>query len=70
MAKTWKKACINEKEISEVAALRADKVTNRMYAKVAFVEFDWAIAVGRRDLTINAMFFNLNGNLVGWFWWA
>ncbi|KAK2704913.1 CCA tRNA nucleotidyltransferase 1, mitochondrial-like [Artemia franciscana] len=59
-------ARINDKENYEVTTLRIDKVTDGRHAEVEFVT-DWALDAGRRDLTINAMFLDLNGNLVDYF---
>ena len=50
----------------EVTTLRIDRVTDGRHAQVEFTE-DWREDAERRDLTINAMSLDLQGNLYDYF---
>eukprot|EP00095_Tigriopus_kingsejongensis_P004338 maker-scaffold1550_size36032-snap-gene-0.13 protein:Tk04338 transcript:maker-scaffold1550_size36032-snap-gene-0.13-mRNA-1 annotation:"poly(A) polymerase " len=53
---------INDCANYEVTTLRIDKVTHGRKADVEFTQ-DWCLDANRRDLTINSMFLDLEGNL-------
>ncbi|XP_055328728.1 CCA tRNA nucleotidyltransferase 1, mitochondrial-like [Paramacrobiotus metropolitanus] len=59
-------ARINDKENFEVTTLRIDKTTDGRWAQVEFTT-DWVLDARRRDLTINSMFLDLDGNLYDYF---
>lgn len=59
-------ARINDRVNYEVTTLRIDKVTDGRHAEVEFTT-DWQIDANRRDLTINSMFLDLEGNLYDYF---
>ncbi len=50
----------------EVTTLRIDRVTDGRRAEVEFTT-DWKLDANRRDLTVNAMFLDLDGNLYDFF---
>uniref|UniRef100_A0A8C4QWN5 tRNA nucleotidyl transferase, CCA-adding, 1 n=1 Tax=Eptatretus burgeri TaxID=7764 RepID=A0A8C4QWN5_EPTBU len=50
----------------EITTLRVDVLTDGRHAKVEFTK-DWAMDAERRDLTINSMFLDLDGNLYDYF---
>lgn len=58
-------AHINHKDY-EVTTLRLDRVTDGRHAEVEFTK-DWREDAERRDLTINAMSLDLQGNLYDYF---
>ncbi|KAL0270390.1 UNVERIFIED_CONTAM: hypothetical protein PYX00_007817 [Menopon gallinae] len=58
-------ARINETNF-EITTLRIDRVTDGRHAVVEFTE-DWRQDAGRRDLTINAMFLDLDGTVYDYF---
>jgi tRNA nucleotidyltransferase (CCA-adding enzyme) len=58
---------INDKENFEVTTLRIDVVTDGRHAEVEFTK-DWLLDANRRDLTINAMFLGLDGNVYDYFY--
>lgn len=57
---------INDCANFEVTTLRIDKVTHGRKADVEFTK-DWVLDANRRDLTINSMFLDLEGNLYDYF---
>ena len=59
-------ARLNDKENFEVTTLRIDVKTDGRHAEVEFTK-DWALDAGRRDLTINSMFLELDGTLHDYF---
>ncbi|PAA87978.1 hypothetical protein BOX15_Mlig001226g3, partial [Macrostomum lignano] len=59
-------ARIGDAENFEVTTLRIDRVTDGRHAIVEFTR-DWALDASRRDLTINAMFLDLEGQLYDYF---
>ncbi|KAL3872940.1 hypothetical protein ACJMK2_036112 [Sinanodonta woodiana] len=59
-------ARINDKENFEVTTLRIDVRTDGRHAEVQFTK-DWELDANRRDLTINAMFLDLDGTLYDYF---
>lgn len=60
-------ARVNDKENFEVTTLRIDVVTNGRHAEVQFTT-DWMLDALRRDLTINSMFLDLDGNVYDYFY--
>ncbi|KAF7268053.1 hypothetical protein GWI33_018795 [Rhynchophorus ferrugineus] len=60
-------ARINDKENFEVTTLRIDVVTDGRHAEVEFTT-DWMLDALRRDLTINSMFLDLDGNVYDYFY--
>lgn len=50
----------------EVTTLRCDKITDGRHAEVEFIT-DWKTDAERRDLTINAMFLTLDGELIDYY---
>ncbi|XP_058796771.1 CCA tRNA nucleotidyltransferase 1, mitochondrial [Phymastichus coffea] len=58
---------INDKENFEVTTLRIDVVTDGRHAEVEFTT-DWLLDAGRRDLTINSMFLDLDGRIYDYFY--
>lgn len=58
---------INDKENFEVTTLRIDVVTNGRHADVEFTT-NWLLDANRRDLTINSMFLDLDGNVYDYFY--
>ncbi|XP_035719934.1 CCA tRNA nucleotidyltransferase 1, mitochondrial-like isoform X2 [Vespa mandarinia] len=60
-------ARINDKENFEITTLRIDLVTDGRHAEVQFVT-DWKLDANRRDLTINSMFLDLEGNVYDYFY--
>ena len=58
-------AHINHKDY-EVTTLRIDRVTDGRHATVEFTK-DWRVDAERRDLTINAMSLDMEGNLYDYF---
>ncbi|XP_043272776.1 CCA tRNA nucleotidyltransferase 1, mitochondrial [Venturia canescens] len=59
-------ARINDKENFEVTTLRIDVATDGRHAEVLFTK-DWKLDANRRDLTINSMFLDLDGNVYDYF---
>lgn len=59
-------ARINDRVQYEITTLRIDKKTDGRHAEVEFIT-DWMLDASRRDLTINAMFLDLKGNLIDYF---
>lgn len=59
-------ARIDDKENFEVTTLRIDVVTDGRHAVVEYTQ-DWQLDAGRRDLTINALFLDLKGNVYDYF---
>lgn len=59
-------ARINDKENFEVTTLRVDLVTDGRHAEVCFTT-DWKLDANRRDLTINSMFLDFEGNVYDYF---
>lgn len=59
-------ARILDKENYEVTTLRIDKVTDGRRAEVEFTK-DWQVDANRRDLTVNSMFLDLQGELTDYF---
>ncbi|KAF8796536.1 CCA tRNA nucleotidyltransferase 1 like protein [Argiope bruennichi] len=57
---------LNDKQNFEITTLRVDMTTDGRHAEVKFTT-DWELDAGRRDLTINAMFLDLEGNLYDYF---
>lgn len=51
----------------EVTTLRVDDKTDGRHAEVIFTT-DWMIDASRRDLTINSMFLDLDGNVYDYFY--
>lgn len=51
----------------EVTTLRIDTATNGRHAEVEFTT-DWQVDAGRRDLTINSMFCDLEGNVYDYYY--
>ncbi|XP_047353957.1 CCA tRNA nucleotidyltransferase 1, mitochondrial isoform X1 [Vespa velutina] len=60
-------ARINDKENFEITTLRIDLVTDGRRAEVQFIT-DWKLDANRRDLTINSMFLDLEGNVYDYFY--
>lgn len=58
---------INDKENFEVTTLRIDVLTDGRHAEVQYTT-DWLLDANRRDLTINSMFLDLNGNIYDYFY--
>ncbi|KAJ8674279.1 hypothetical protein QAD02_005541 [Eretmocerus hayati] len=58
---------INDKMNFEVTTLRIDVVTNGRHAEVEFTT-DWLLDASRRDLTVNSMFLDLEGNVYDYFY--
>lgn len=58
---------INDKANFEITTLRIDVVTNGRHADVQFIT-DWLLDAARRDLTINSMFLDLEGNIYDYFY--
>nr|CAB3267267.1 CCA tRNA nucleotidyltransferase 1, mitochondrial-like [Phallusia mammillata] len=50
----------------EITTLRIDKVTDGRHAEVVFTD-DWFLDASRRDLTFNAMFLTLDGQLIDFY---
>lgn len=59
-------ARINDSQNFEVTTLRIDTKTDGRHAEVEFTT-DWQLDANRRDLTINAMFLDFDGNLYDYF---
>ncbi|CAF3615493.1 unnamed protein product [Rotaria sp. Silwood1] len=59
-------ARINDKENFEVTTLRVDVATDGRHAVVQYTQ-DWQLDAGRRDLTINALFLDLEGTVYDYF---
>jgi tRNA nucleotidyltransferase (CCA-adding enzyme) len=59
-------ARINDKENFEVTTLRVDVVTDGRHAVVEYTK-DWQLDASRRDLTINALFLDLDGNVYDYY---
>ncbi|ODM96323.1 CCA tRNA nucleotidyltransferase 1, mitochondrial [Orchesella cincta] len=59
-------ARINDKENFEVTTLRIDVVTDGRHAEVEFTT-NWELDAARRDLTVNSMFLDLNGEVQDYF---
>ncbi|CAF3144179.1 unnamed protein product [Rotaria sp. Silwood2] len=59
-------ARIDDKENFEVTTLRVDVVTDGRHAVVQYTQ-DWQLDAGRRDLTINALFLDLEGTVYDYF---
>ncbi|RWS01753.1 CCA tRNA nucleotidyltransferase 1: mitochondrial-like isoform X3 [Dinothrombium tinctorium] len=59
-------ARIDNTQQYEVTTLRIDKKTDGRRAEVEFIK-DWELDALRRDLTINSMFLDMNGNLYDYF---
>ncbi|GFT22259.1 CCA tRNA nucleotidyltransferase 1, mitochondrial [Nephila pilipes] len=57
---------LNDKQNFEITTLRIDMTTDGRHAEVKFTT-NWELDAGRRDLTINAMFLDLEGNLFDYF---
>lgn len=60
-------ARINDKENFEITTLRIDVLTDGRHAQVEFTK-DWKLDANRRDLTINSMFLDLDGQLYDYFY--
>ncbi|KAL2741908.1 hypothetical protein V1477_009537 [Vespula maculifrons] len=60
-------ARINDKENFEITTLRIDLVTDGRHAEVQFTT-NWKLDANRRDLTINSMFLDLEGNVYDYFY--
>ncbi|XP_020298480.1 CCA tRNA nucleotidyltransferase 1, mitochondrial isoform X2 [Pseudomyrmex gracilis] len=60
-------ARINDKENFEITTLRIDIATNGRHAQVQFTK-DWKLDANRRDLTVNSMFLDLDGNVYDYFY--
>ncbi|XP_043188117.1 CCA tRNA nucleotidyltransferase 1, mitochondrial-like isoform X1 [Amphibalanus amphitrite] len=59
-------ARVNDAVNMEVTTLRIDVATDGRHAEVQFTT-DWQQDAGRRDLTVNAMFLDLNGTVYDYF---
>ncbi|CAL8110999.1 unnamed protein product [Orchesella dallaii] len=59
-------ARINDKENFEVTTLRIDVVTDGRHAEVEFTT-NWELDAARRDLTVNSMFLDFNGQVQDYF---
>jgi tRNA nucleotidyltransferase (CCA-adding enzyme) len=59
-------ARIDDKENFEVTTLRIDIVTDGRHAVVEYTQ-DWQLDASRRDLTMNALFLDLEGNVYDYF---
>lgn len=57
---------INDKENYEVTTLRIDVLTDGRHAEVQYTT-DWLLDANRRDLTVNSMFLDLEGNVYDYF---
>lgn len=60
-------ARINDKDNFEVTTLRIDVVTDGRHADIEFTT-DWKLDANRRDLTINSMFLDFEGNVYDYFY--
>uniref|UniRef100_A0A6V7KST5 Poly A polymerase head domain-containing protein n=1 Tax=Bracon brevicornis TaxID=1563983 RepID=A0A6V7KST5_9HYME len=60
-------ARINDKENFEITTLRIDVVTDGRHADIEFTK-DWILDANRRDLTINSMFLDFDGNVYDYFY--
>lgn len=58
---------INDKLNFEITTLRIDEETDGRHAKVKFTK-DWQLDANRRDLTINSMFLDFEGNVYDYFY--
>ncbi|CAK8678684.1 unnamed protein product [Clavelina lepadiformis] len=58
--------CRLEEENFEITTLRIDRVTDGRHATVEFTT-DWKTDASRRDLTINALFLTLEGQVIDYF---
>jgi len=56
-------ARLDDEENFEITTLRVDKSTDGRHAIVEFVT-DWYLDASRRDLTINSMFLDFDGNVI------
>jgi tRNA nucleotidyltransferase (CCA-adding enzyme) len=59
-------ARIDDKENFEVTTLRVDVVTDGRHAVVEYTK-DWQLDASRRDLTINALFLDLDRNVYDYY---
>lgn len=59
-------ALVKKETLFEITTLRIDKITDGRHAEVEFIK-DWKLDALRRDFTINAMFMELDGNLIDFF---
>ena len=59
-------ARINDQENFEVTTLRVDVVTDGRHAVVEYTQ-DWQLDASRRDLTMNALFLDLEGTVYDYF---
>ncbi|CAF4129985.1 unnamed protein product [Adineta steineri] len=59
-------ARIDDKENFEVTTLRVDVITDGRHAVVEYTQ-DWQLDASRRDLTINALFLDLEGTVYDYF---
>ncbi|HBO50132.1 MAG TPA: CCA tRNA nucleotidyltransferase, partial [Alphaproteobacteria bacterium] len=57
---------IIDNQALEVTSLRRDVVTDGRHAKVEFTD-DWSVDASRRDLTINAVYADLYGNVFDYY---
>lgn len=58
-------AMVNSEPV-EITTLRVDETTDGRHAEISFTE-DWELDAERRDLTINAMFLDMDGNVHDFF---
>lgn len=58
---------VNSKTNFEITTLRIDEETDGRHAKVKFTQ-DWELDANRRDLTINSMFLDFEGNVYDYFY--
>lgn len=58
---------VNSKISFEITTLRIDEETDGRHAKVKFTQ-DWELDANRRDLTINSMFLDFEGNVYDYFY--
>lgn len=58
---------VHEKANFEITTLRIDEETDGRHAKVKFTK-DWQLDANRRDLTINSMFLDFDGNVYDYFY--
>lgn len=58
---------VNHKTSFEITTLRIDEETDGRHAKVKFTQ-DWQLDANRRDLTINSMFLDFDGNVYDYFY--
>jgi len=67
MKMAWIMARINNKENFEITTLRINVLSNGRHAERKFTK-DWQLDAKRRDLIINSMYLDLNGEVYDYFY--